>query len=403
MRVPGLHGTLESSWVGPYQVVKVVSRVTYFVRKVGGGSDKLVHINNLKFYRARPKSVSSVCIVAEETGDMEEVLSKSSVLGEEKCNGYVQANVDKLLADCDECFSDKPGLCLVGVCSIELEAGAEVVSLPPYQIPQKLKPLVSEEVQKLVDNGVIVPSNSKWCSPIVPVRNPDGSIRVCVDFRKLNEKTPINRYYLPTLEELVESVGNSSVLSTLDLSSGFHQIPMDESSSELTTFVSPLGKFRYKRMPFGLKNAPAVFQRVMEEFLEPVKKFCGVYIDDTIVYSDGWSNHMRDLKCVLECINSAGVTVKRKKSVFGKKRLKYLGHMVGEGTVAVPENRVLAFKEYGKPKTKRQLRTFLGALGYYRRFIPGFARSAAILTPSTALSAPKLVDWSEEMSEAFTF
>ncbi len=271
MRVPGLHGVLESSWVGPYQVVK---QDTYFVRKVGGGSDKLVHINNLKFYRARPKSVSSVCIVAEETGDMEEVLSKSSVLGEEKCNGYVQADVDKLLADCDESFSDKPGLCRVGMCSMELDAGAEVVSLPPYQIPQKLKPLVSEEVQKLVDNGVIVPSNSKWCSPIVPVRKPDGSIRVCVDSRKLNEKTPINRYYLPTLEELVERVGNSR---------------------------SSLGNFRYKRMPFGLKNAPAVIQRVMEEVLEPVKKFCGIYIDDIIVYSDGWSsNHMRDLKCVLE-------------------------------------------------------------------------------------------------------
>ncbi len=116
----------------------------------------------------------------------------------------------------------------------------------------------------------------------------------------------------------------------------------------------------------------------------------------------GWRRGTLQQMCVLECISSAGMTVKRKKSVFGRKRLKYLGHMVGEETVTVPENRVLAFKEYGKPKTKRQLRTFLGALGYYRRFIPGFARSAAILTPSTALSAPKLVDWSEEMSEAFT-
>ncbi len=145
------------------------------------------------------------------------------------------------------------------------------------------------------------------------------------------------------LEELVERVGKSSVLSTLDLSSGFHLIPMDKSSSELTTFVSLLVKFRYKRMPFGLKNVPAVFQRVMEEVLEPVKKFCSVYIDDIIVYSDGWSNHVRYLKCVLECISSAGMTVKRKKSVFGRKRLKYLGHMVGEGTVTVSENRVLAF------------------------------------------------------------
>ncbi len=115
---------------------------------------------------------------------MGEVLSKSSVFGEEKCNGYVQADVDKLLTNCDECFSDKPGLCRVGVCSTELEAGAEVVSPPPYQIPQKLKPLVSEEAQKLVDNGIIVPSNSKWCSPIVPVRNQTGTLESVCTLKK---------------------------------------------------------------------------------------------------------------------------------------------------------------------------------------------------------------------------
>ncbi len=113
----------------------------------------------------------------------------------------------------------------------------------------------------MIENGVICESESEWCAPVVPVRKPDGTVRICIDYRKLNEQTPLNRYYLPTLDELVEKVGGSGILSTVDLISGFHQIPMEESSSNMTTFVSPLGKYRFLRMTFGLKNAPAVFQK----------------------------------------------------------------------------------------------------------------------------------------------
>ena len=205
-----------------------------------------------------------------------------------------------------------------------------------------------------------------------------------------------------TLDELLEKVGESGVLSTLDLTSGFHQIPIDEKSMELTMFVCPLGKFMFKRMPFGLKNAPAVFQRVIEKVLEPVKGVSTVYIDDVIVYSRDWESHTRDLRCVLECIKESGMTAKLRKCVFGRCRLKYLGHIVGDGRVYVPENRVEAFRHYGLPNTKKQHRTFLGAIGYYRRFIKGFVDHSSLLMPGMSLSSPRLVMWSEEMKLAFT-
>ncbi len=218
----------------------------------------------------------------------------------------------------------------------------------------------------------------------------------------VNEQTPLNRYYLSTLDELVQKVRRSGVLSTVDLTSGFHQIPMEESSSNMTTFVSPLGKYRFLRMPFGLKNAPAVFQKVMDKILCMVKDCCDVYIDDVVIFSKDWETHLCDLKRVLKTIERVGMKVKLRKCVFGRKRLKYLGHIIGEGVVTVPESRVLAFKNYGRHKTKRQLRTFLGAIGYYRRFIPGFAEMAANLTPSTRVRAPVKVMWCEEMKVAFS-
>ncbi len=123
------------------------------------------------------------------------------------------------------------------------------------------------EINRMLDQGVIECSFSEWCSPIVPVANPDGSVRVCVDFRSFNVITPLKRHYLPTLDDLWDRAGNCKVMSTLDLTSGFHQIEMDEHSKNLSSFGCPQGCFRFKRMPFGLKNAPAVFQQVLKEVL----------------------------------------------------------------------------------------------------------------------------------------
>lgn len=192
--VPGLHGALEASWERPYVVEKVVSRVTYIVKRVGGGSTRLVHLNNTKVYKDRPVSVSSVCIMAEESEVMEAVMRRPQDLCSEPCEGFVLSELEAVLDEYSDCFGEKPGLCTVVTCRIEVVPGSDIVSSPPHSIPQAMREAVNEEIQKLFEGDIIKASESPWYSPIVPVRKQDGSMRVCVDYRRLNQIIPPNRF-----------------------------------------------------------------------------------------------------------------------------------------------------------------------------------------------------------------
>ncbi len=151
-------------------------------------------------------------------------------------------------------------------------------------------------------------------------------------------------------------------------------------------------------MPFGVKNAPAIFQSVVEEVLTPVNKVCKNYIDDVVVYSACWDDHLVDLANVIRCLGEAGLTLKSKKCVFGQKYLQYLGHKIGGGVVAVPELRIKAMSEFLLPRTKKQLRSFLGSMSYYRKFVDGYAKLSSTLSPAVSLKAPQRVIWTEMMA-----
>ena len=260
LRVPGLHGALEASWEGPYVVSEKMSRVNYKVKRSDGQAEKIVHINNTKKYVSRPVNVNAVCVIAEENSEMTAMWEGKSVLSDELCEGYSEGELQRVLGGLNGFFSDCPGLCSVGKCTIEVSEGSDVVNLPPRQIPLYIRKAVEEEINNLLRSGIIVESNSEWSSPVVPVRKKDGSIRLCVEYWELNRITPLRRFWLPSLQEILDRVGVSAVLSKLDLTSGFHQIRMDEGSQELTSFCCPAGRYMFVRMPFGLKNAPAIFQ-----------------------------------------------------------------------------------------------------------------------------------------------
>ncbi len=154
-------------------------------------------------------------------------------------------------------------------------------------------------------------------------------------------------------------------------------------------------------MPFGLRNAPATFQNLMEKVLENCREFASVYIDDVLVYSDNWKDHLQHVTHVFEALKDAGLAAKPGKCQWGRRHLDYFGHRVGCGRIAVPEHRAQAMAEFSQPTTKRDLRAFLGSVGYYRRFIPNFADYSALLTPATSAKAPGNVRWSQEMLGAF--
>ena len=254
---------------------------------------------------------------------------------------------------------------------------------------------------KLVELGIVVPSQSPWASPVVPVPKQDGSVRVCIDYRRLNEVTVGDPYYMITLDEILERVGGNRAISKLDLAKGFYQIEVEPESVQKTAFITPFGKFEFRRMPFGLKNAPAIFQRCMEVVLSECYMFAAPYIDDIIVFSESGALHAQHLRKVFEALRHHGLTVKLTKCEFGRNKVEYLGHIIGDGELAVPSHRAAAMAEFLQPKTKKQLRSLLGAASYYRRFVKGFASLSSILSPATSKSAPSVVGWTEERLEAF--
>ena len=173
-----------------------------------------------------------------------------------------------------------------------------------------------EEVEKMLTDRVIRPSTSPWASPIVLVQKKDGGVRFCVDFRKLNQVAKFDAYPMPRMEEVFESIGSSTVVTTLDLASGYWQIPLAPGSREKTAFATPFGLFEFEVMPFGLHNAPATFQRMMDHVLRDCQEFARAYIDDIAVFSHSWEEHLSHLGQVLNRLQLAGLTVKLKKSIW---------------------------------------------------------------------------------------
>ena len=265
-----------------------------------------------------------------------------------------------------------------------------------------MKEGVRAEVEKLVELGIVVPSTSPWASPVYrTVPKKDGSVRVCIDYRKLNLVTTADPYYMTTLEEILEKVGGSKVMTKLDLAKGFYQVEVEPLSQDKTAFISPFGKYQFLRMPFGLKNAPATFQRLMEVVLAGCYDCSAPYIDDIVVFSNSAEEHVQHLRRVLGALRKYGLTIKEEKCQFGREKVEYLGHVIGGGQLAVPAHRATAMRDYIQPKTKKQLRSFLGAAGYYRQFVKGYARLSAVLSPLTSKSAPGVVCWTAEGLEAF--
>ena len=208
----------------------------------------------------------------------------------------------------------------------------------------------------------------------------------------------ILRGYMCTLDEILEHVGNSRAISKHDLAKGFYQIAVEPDS---VAFITPFGKYAFQRMPFGLKNAPAIFQRCMEVVLGGCYTFAAPYIDDIIVFSENGVGHVHHLWSVFAALQQHGLTVKLDKCEFGRCTVVYLGHVIGNGVLAVPRHRATAMADFIQPRTKKQLRAFLGAASYYRRFVKGFSNFSSVLTPATSKAAPSVVGWSEAMLEAF--
>jgi hypothetical protein len=210
------------------------------------------------------------------------------------------------------------------------------------------------------------------------VKKSDGTYRMCVDFRKVNASTKKDAYPMPRIDETLEKLEGSKFFSSMDAEKGYHQVPMDEASKPITAFTTPKGLFQYKRMPFGLTNAGATFQRMMNTVLGKLTwDQCMVFIDDIVVYSRSWDEHISSLRLVFEKLREAGITLKLAKCNFGADHVKFLGHVVSREGVGPDPEKIKAIRELELPTTLKALKSFLGMTGWLRKFIKDYAKIAA--------------------------
>ncbi|KAJ1100036.1 hypothetical protein NDU88_005125 [Pleurodeles waltl] len=275
-----------------------------------------------------------------------------------------------------------------------------------FRQSDQVKESIKVEVHKMLELGGIQHSDSPWAGPVVLVPKPhtkDGKreMRFCVDYRGLNSVTKTDAHPIPRADELIDKLGAARYLSTFDLTAGYWQIKMAPGANEKTAFSTPDGHYQFTVMPFGLKNAPATFQRLVNQVLAGLESFSAAYLDDIAVFSSSWQDHLVHLNKVLQSLQAAALSIKASKCQIGQGNVVYLGHLVGGGQVQPLQPKIQTILDWVAPKTQTQVRAFLGLTGYYRRFVKGYG---SIVTPLTELNSkkmPKKINWTIECQQAF--
>ena len=283
-----------------------------------------------------------------------------------------------LLDEYPEVVTDRIG------CTNAVQAKLNVVGSPvaqkPYPISYHKRGIIKEHVNKMLELGIISPSESEWASPVTLVKQGD-SYRFCSDLRKINKVTKNDPYVIPKIDELLNRLGNAAYITKLDLKKGYWQIPMHPDSKQYTAFVCCEGKFHYNRMPFGLKTAPSIFQRFMNRVLGDARgKFAEAYLDDVIIYSSSWKEHIAHLKYIMDRFKQYCITINKDKCSFGETSIKYLGFLITPQGVSTDHEKTDAIRNYPTPKNWKDIKKFLGAVGWYRHYVPNFADKAKPLS-----------------------
>lgn len=284
--------------------------------------------------------------------------------------------------------------------SIPLVPGHRPPNKRMYRLSPSERDEVEKQVKKLLDLGLIRPSSSPYGAPVLFVDKPAGSLRMCLDYRALNELTVKRRFPMPNISDLFDNLNGATVFSSLDLQQGYYQIRIPEADVEKTAFMTHLGQFEYRVLCMGLTNAPATFQEAMEKVFAPhLRKFVLVYLDDIMVYSKTPEEHLVHLRQVLALLREHKFLAKLKKCDFGKAEVKFLGHIVSKEGLQVDPAKVETVQNWPVPTGVPQLRSFLGLANYFRKFIQGYSTIVAPLTSLTAAKVPWM--WDAACQRAF--
>ncbi|XP_033761567.1 uncharacterized protein LOC117343335 [Pecten maximus] len=398
--VPG--HSLQARYHGPYEVECRVGELDYVVKTPGRRKTKqLCHINMLKKYVGRDdpmntKSVPCAIVnpeVVENSIDDQDIEPDDRDCSVRLRNSDVLSNLDTklehltvgqreemkgLINENIHLFPDVPNKTTVLFHDVDV-GEATPIKQHPYRLnPVKAK-IMSDEIQYMLDNDIIEPSQSEWSSPCLLVPKPDKSFRFCTDFRKVNAVTKTDSFPMKRLQDCIDKVGSAKYVTKFDLLKGYWQVPLTERAKNVSAFVTPTGLYQYKVMPFGMRNAPATFQRLMNKMIANLEG-TECYIDDVVIYSDTWEQHVKQVSAFMERMSEANLTINLVKSELCCATVQYLGHTVGLGQVKPVQAKVEAIDKFPIPSNRKEVMRFLGMAGFYRNFCPNFSTVAYPLT-----------------------
>lgn len=277
---------------------------------------------------------------------------------------------------------------------------ATPVRQPLRRTPKAFEGEEEKYLQDQLQAGVITPSKSSWASPVVLVRKKDQSVRWCIDYRKVNDLSVKDAYPIPRIDMCLDCLSSASIFSIMDLQSGYWQLEIEESDRDKTAFITKYGLFEYKKMPFGLCNAPSTFQRCVELILRGLQwKTLLIYIDDIVIYSSDLTTHIQMLDEVLSRLSKAGLKLKPTKCDFFRNEVLFLGHVISDKGIKPNPSAIQSIKDWKEPKTVKQVQQFLGFCGYYRQFVRSFSELAAPLSRLTRKDVK--FKWDTDCQSAF--
>ena len=357
-----------------------------------------------------PHDTAFICSQADVPGPHKVQLQNKNIMTD------IRQKFEELCEEYGEAFSkNNEDIDRTKLVKMDIDTGdSPLVSSRPYTLPLKHYEWVQREIESLEHAGVITKSMSKWASPIVivPKKSAPGEPlkrRLCVDFRKVNKlqqevitagktKGQISIHLLPKIDEMYAKLKGAKVFSTIDLRSGYHHIALGKSSRAKTAFVMPFGKYKFLMVPFGLAQAPAYFQLLMNKVLKGLK-FAMTYLDDIIIFSQDELQHLEHLEIVFSCLQEAGLKMKRSKCDFFKSEIHYLGHLISPEGISLLPNKLDSIRHMPVLNSVKEIKQFLGLTGYYRKFVPRFADISRPLT--TLMKKDAKFEWTSACQKSF--
>ena len=400
-------------WIGPAVIAEVKSPYSYLV-DMPDGSRRHFHANKLRAYVARVSNVGVINDSDCDFGDIStppnvtdtvnDAMKPSEKLPPDKIAHLTPDQRRELLEILDrypECFSDRPGYCDVVCHEVRLKPDFVPKQSKAYRIPEILKPEVERQIDQLVQDGFLVPSKSPMSSPILCVLKSNKEIRLVCDYRYVNSFTVEDAYPMPCMDEVIDKIGHSNLITTWDARGAYWQLPVSPSDRWLTAIVTPSGLWEWTRTPFGMRNSGSTFVRAIQTVLRPIHEFTSSYVDDMAVGSKDWPAHMSHIDRFLTVVKSSGLTLNLLKCEFAKREVKFVGQYVGSGWRRPDPDKFKAIRDMQRPVTQKQLRSMLGLFNHFRDYIANYAELAKVLTDLTLKRVPHIIPWGEEEQRAF--